>query len=340
MRRSRCEIKTAIDPSSEKFPLQFGLDLASKKGIFSSVNSSLFQRLLLAGLPVFLSIQVSAFPLPVINLWPNKPPGEQSILPEERDSTKPSDGLVAGKSVIRLGNVSLPTLQVFRPPIDKDNGTSVLVLPGGGYHILAMDLEGSEVCEWLNSIGVTGLLVKYRVPKRDGLSENIAPHQDAQRALSLARFHAKEWGINPQRIGVMGFSAGGHLAARLSNNFNDRSYPKIDAADQSSCRPDFTLLIYPAYLTDKAAGDRLNSQLPVSNNTPPTFLAIAQDDPVRVENALQYAIALQASKVPLELHIYPNGGHGYGLRRTQEPVTTWPDRAADWLGRRGLLEKK
>ncbi|MSU32339.1 MAG: hypothetical protein EXS25_06730 [Pedosphaera sp.] len=156
------------------------------------MNSSLFKRLWLAGLPVFLFIQVSATPLPVINLWPSKPPGEQADLPSERDSTKPSDGLVAGKSVIRLGNVSLPTLQVFRPPIDKDNGTSVLVLLGGGYHILAMDLEGSEVCEWLNSIGVTGILVKYRVPKREGLSENIAPHQDAQRALSLARFHAKE----------------------------------------------------------------------------------------------------------------------------------------------------
>lgn len=304
------------------------------------MNSSLIRRFGLAVLPVFLLIKVAATPLPAIELWPGPVPGEQKPLPAEKDITKSTDDLVAGKSVIRLGNVSRPTLQVFRPPADKDTGTAVVVLPGGGYYILAMDLEGTEVCEWLNSIGVTGVLVKYRVPKREGQPENLAPLQDAQRALSLTRFHAAEWGLNPQRIGVMGFSAGGHLSARLSNNFKDRSYPTVDDADRTSCRPDFTLLIYPAYLTDKDNGDRLRPEMPVTGNTPPTFLAIAQDDPVRVENALHYSVALQAAKVPLELHVYPTGGHGYGLRRTKENVTTWPDRAADWLRGRGLLEKK
>ncbi len=261
-------------------------------------------------------------------------------MPEERDTTKATDGLVAGKSVIRLGNVSRPTLQLFRPPASKDTGAAVVVLPGGGYHILAMDLEGTEVCEWLNSIGVTGVLVKYRVPKREGPGENLAPFQDAQRALGLVRSRATEWGIDPNRIGVMGFSAGGHLAARVSNNFKERAYPSVDSAEQASCRPDFTLLIYPAYLTDKEQGDRLRPEMAVSSQTAPTFVAIAQDDPVRVENVLQYAVALQAAKVPMELHVYPTGGHGYGLRRTTEQVTTWSDRATDWLRGRGLLVRK
>jgi acetyl esterase/lipase len=279
----------------------------------------------------------TAAALPPVELWPGTPPGEQKALGEEKDLSKPTDGLVAGKPVIRLGNVSKPTLQVFTPPQGQANGSAVLVCPGGGYHILAMDLEGTEVCEWLNSIGVTAVLLKYRVPRREGSSEGLASIQDAQRALGLTRLNAKSWGINPDRIGVMGFSAGGHLSARLSNNFRERSYPAVDDADRVSCRPDFTLLIYPAYLTDKDKGDQLRPEMPVSNQTPPTFLAISQDDPVRVENALHYSIALQASKVPLELHIYPKGGHGYGLRRTEENVTSWPDRAADWMRGRGLL---
>lgn len=306
----------------------------------TAMRSSRFRLPGLVGLTAFWLLKTSAAPLPATYLWPGPVPGEQKSLPEEKDTTKPADGLVAGKPVIRLGNVSRPSLQIFRPPADKDTGTAVVVLPGGGYYILAMDLEGTEVCEWLNSIGVTGVLVKYRVPKREGQPENLAPLQDAQRALGLTRLHAAEWGFNPRRIGVMGFSAGGHLAARLSNNFQERSYAAVDDADHTSCRPDFTLLIYPAYLTDKDNGDRLRRELTITGNTPPTFLAIAQDDPVRVENALYYSAGLQAAKVPLELHVYPTGGHGYGLRRTKENVTTWPDRAADWLRARGLLEKK
>lgn len=289
---------------------------------------------------VALASETMAASLPALSLWPGRPPGETKVLDAEKDLSKPKDGLVAGKEVIRLGNVSTPTLQVFSPSADKNTGAAVLVCPGGGYHILAMDLEGTEVCEWLNSLGVTAVLLKYRVPRRDGTSEGLAPIQDAQRALGLTRSHAKEWGIRPDRIGVMGFSAGGHLSARLSNQFNERHYPQVDESDRVSCRPDFVMLIYPAYLTDKDKGDQLRPEMPVSSNTPPTFISISQDDPVRVENALHYSLALQAAKVPMELHVYPTGGHGYGLRRTEAAVTTWPDRAADWLRSRGVLSGK
>ena len=276
----------------------------------------------------------------VVELWPNGAPGEKGDIGEERDTTKPSDGWVAGKPVVRLGNVSKPTISVYRPPAGKDTGAAVLVCPGGGYHILAMDLEGTEVCDWLNSIGVTGVLLKYRVPKREGLEKHTAPLQDAQRALGIVREHAKEWGIDPARIGVPGFSAGGHLAAALSNNYDERTYPAVDDADKTSCRPDFAVLVYPAYLTVKDEGDKLAPEMKITTNTPPTFMVMAEDDPVRVENVAFYMLALKNAKVPAELHVFPTGGHGYGLRRTKDLVTTWPDRAADWMRSRGLLKQK
>ena len=304
------------------------------------MKSSSVRRVLAILSPWLAAIFLVAEPLKPVALWPATAPGDKGGLPEEKDTSEPGKGLVAGRPLIRLGNVSNPTLQVFRPPADKDTGASVLVCPGGGYHILALDLEGTEVCEWLNSIGVTGVLVKYRVPKREGQPAHSAPLQDAQRALGLTRFHAKEWGLDPARIGILGFSAGGHLAAVASNNHRERSYPVVDAADKVSCRPDFTVLIYPAYLTDKDANDQVRPELPVASDTPQTFIAISQDDPVRVENALGYATALQKAKVPMELHIYPTGGHGYGLRRTAEDVTTWPVRLGDWMKSRKLLERK
>lgn len=277
-------------------------------------------------------------PAPVA-LWPGRAPGDTGELGEEADTTKPTDNLIAGRRLIRLGKVSQPTLTVFRPPADRDTGASVLVCPGGGYHILALDLEGTEVCEWLNSIGVTGVLLKYRVPRREGREPHAAPLQDAQRALGWVRHRAPELGLDPGRIGVLGFSAGGHLAAALSTN-PDRTYPRVDAADDLSCRPDFTVLVYPGYLAVKEQGDRLPAELKVGATTPPTFLVMAQDDPVRVENVLHYALALQQAKVPMELHVYPAGGHGYGLRRTELPVTTWPDRVADWMKAQGWLRRK
>ncbi|MBI1839429.1 MAG: alpha/beta hydrolase [Verrucomicrobia bacterium] len=274
-----------------------------------------------------------------LDLWPQTAPGEKGDMPAEADTTKSTDGLVAGKRLIRLGNVSKPTMTIYRPKPDKDTGAAVVVCPGGGYHILAIDLEGTEVCEWLNSIGVTAALLKYRVPSRPGLEKHVPPLQDAQRAISLLRQRAGEWGVDPGRIGVLGFSAGGHLAAAVSTA-PDRAYPPMDDADKASSLPDFTVLIYPGYLTVKEEGDKVSPELKITASTPPTFIVITQDDPVRVESALHYALALQSAKASLELHVYPRGGHGYGLRRTAEAVTTWPDRATDWLRGRGLLKAK
>lgn len=293
---------------------------------------------LLVGLAFFLGAASPA--AQVIDLWPGDAPGEKGGMGEEKDMTKSTDNLIAGRPLIRLGNVTRPTLTVYRPPADKDTGAAIIVCPGGGYHILALDLEGTEVCEWLNSIGVTGLLLKYRVPKREGLEKHTAALQDAQRALGLARQRAKEWGIAPGRIGVLGFSAGAHLAASVSTNYRERAYPVVDDADRIDCRPDFTVLIYPAYLTVKEQGDKLAPDLPVTTNTPPTFIAMTQDDPIRVETALFYTLALKQANVPIELHVYPSGGHGYGLRRTKDLVTTWPDRVADWMRSLGWLERK
>lgn len=275
-----------------------------------------------------------------IPLWPGTAPGDKPGLGEEKDTTKPTDDLVGGRRLIRLGNVSQPTLTIYRPPAAQANGAAVVVCPGGGYHILAMDLEGTEVCEWLNSIGVTGVLLKYRVPRREGLEKHTAALQDAQRAMGLTRQHAKEWGIDPQRIGVLGFSAGGHLAAAASANTTSRTYPEVDAADRLDARPNFTVLIYPAYLTVKEQGDKVAPELPITTNTPPTFIAICQDDPVRVENAYFFALALKQGGVPAELHVYPTGGHGYGLRPSNQLVTTWPARVTDWMRSRGWLEKR
>ena len=278
----------------------------------------------------------AAEPAKVIELWPGTAPGEKGDIGEEHDTTKPTDHSVAGQPVIRLGNVSKPTITIYRPPAAKDTGAAVMVCPGGGYHILAMDLEGTEVCEWLNSLGITGVLLKYRVPQRTGLEKHTSALQDAQRALGIVRSRAKEWAINPKRIGVLGFSAGGHLAATLSNNSEQRSYPKVDDSDAASCRPDFTLLIYPAYLTVKEEHDKIAPELNVTSNTPPTFVAMTQDDPLRVESAMFYALGLRKANVPFELHVYPKGGHGYGLRPSKDLVTTWPQRAAEWLSQSGI----
>jgi acetyl esterase/lipase len=281
----------------------------------------------------------AAEPAQIVELWPGAAPGEKGAIGAEQDQTKPADALVDGRRVIRLGNVSRPTLSVYRPAPERDTGAAVLVCPGGGYHILALDLEGTEVCEWLNSIGVTGVLLKYRVPKRAGLEKDTAALQDAQRALGLMRQHAAQWGVDPRRLGVLGFSAGGHLSAALSTRFETRTYPVVDAADSLSCRPDFAVLIYPAYLTGEGAADAQALDRRVRTNTPPTFLAMAQDDPVRVENVLHYSLALQQHHVPFALHVFPRGGHGYGLRRTANPVTAWPDRVADWLRSEGWLKR-
>lgn len=296
------------------------------------------RNVVLAVLAASVTASLAADPTP-IPLWPKKVPGETATLPAEADQTKPTDKLIAGRPIIKLGNVSIPTITIYKPDAAKDTGAAVLVCPGGGYSILALDLEGTEVCAWLNSIGVTGVLLKYRVPRRADLPRHVPPLQDAQRALGLVRYRAGELGLDPRRIGILGFSAGGHLAAALSCTYDSRTYDVVDDADKESCRPDFVVLIYPGYLAVKEKNEALPPELSISpTKTPPTFLAMAEDDPVRVENALFYYVALKNAHVPAELHLYPTGGHGYGLRRTADNVTTWPDRVADWMKTAGWLK--
>jgi acetyl esterase/lipase len=285
------------------------------------------------------ALMLNAAPLAPISLWPQTPPGEKGDIGEERDMTKPTDGIVAGKRVIRLGNVSQPTLTIYPAPPSKATGAAVLICPGGGYHILAMDLEGTEVAEWLNSIGVTAGLLKYRVPARKDRERYEAPLEDAQRALSLMRHRAAEWGIDPKRIGIMGFSAGAHLSAVASCRFDRRTYTPVDAADQTDCRPDFVMLIYPAYLTVQKENDKIAPELTISSNVPPTFIVQTQDDKIRVENSLFYYLALKQANVRAELHVFPTGGHGYGLRPSSHAVTTWPGLAEQWMRGLGLLER-
>jgi acetyl esterase/lipase len=293
-------------------------------------------RILAAGL--YVSAAALAAPPTPIPLWPGGAPGEQPGPGDEKDTTTEKSPLVSGKRVARVGGITNPTIQVFAPPKEKNTGTAVVVFPGGGYNILALDLEGTEICEWLKSIGVTGVLLKYRVPPHKGAVRHAAPLQDAQRAVRLVREHAKEWGVDTARVGILGFSAGGHLAAAASTNFTVDAYPPADDADKLSCRPDFAVLIYPAYLTVKAEGDKIAPELTVTDHTPPTFLVQAEDDGVRVENSLFYYLALKNAKVPAEMHLYAKGGHGYGLRSTENPVTGWPSLAEHWLHTIGVLK--
>jgi acetyl esterase/lipase len=286
---------------------------------------------------LFASAVFAAEP-PAQPIWPKGAPNDPGVSGPEQDTTKTTDNLVGGRKLIRLGNVNNPTIAIYRPAKNKDTGTTVVVFPGGGYNILALDLEGQEVCEWLNSIGVTGVLLKYRVPARKDRPRYAAPLEDAQRAVGIVRSRAKELGLRADRIGVLGFSAGGHLAAALSTNYAQRTYAKVDAADDASCRPDFTLLIYPAYLTVREKNDEIAPELKIDEHTPPTFLVQAEDDGVRVENSIFYYAALRKAKVPAEMHLYPVGGHGYGLRRTDQLVTTWPARAEEWLRSLGVLK--
>ena len=258
---------------------------------------------------------------------------------EEHDTTKPTDNLIAGRPLVRLGNVSVPTLTLYLAPKARNNGAAVVVFPGGGYSILAMDLEGTEVCDWLNGIGVNCLLLKYRVPGSGPYPKSSAALQDAQRAMGMARLHAGEWGIDPKRVGVLGFSAGGHLAAAISTHYDERLYPAVDAADQESCKPDFAIVIYPGYLAIADKNFAFNPDIPVTAATPPTFLVQAEDDPVHVENVIQYFMTLKRAGVQAELHVYSKGGHGYGLRPTELPVTHWPGLAATWLRTIGVVGK-
>jgi acetyl esterase/lipase len=290
--------------------------------------------LVLFAAPTYMNSQTPAWQpssgYNTLRLWPNGAPGAKAVSAAEADTTTSKDNLIAGKTVVRLGNVSEPTVTVY-PPKGKNTGAAVVVFPGGAYQILAMDLEGTEVCEWLSSKGVTCVLLKYRVPDSGPYPKSAAALQDAQRALGLVRSHAAEWHIDERRIGVLGFSAGGHLAATLSTHFDQRVYDSVDGGDKVSCRPDFAVLVYPAYLADPERNFAPSPNIKPTEKTPPTFIVQAEDDPIYVENATTYFLALKNAKVPAELHIYAQGGHGYGLRNNGMPVTTWPQSVETWL---------
>jgi len=273
----------------------------------------------------------------VLQLWPGKPPGEDKPLEKEYDLTKPGDRTIAGKPVIRLTNVSVPTLTVYAAAADRHTGAAVIICPGGGHRVLAWDLEGTEVAEWFAARGVTAVVLKYRVPARDPKVRYRAAVQDAQRAVSFVRSKASEWKLDPLRIGILGFSAGGETAG-LTALFDQRLYEPADAIDRFSCRPDFAALIYPGGLTDKEGG-KLYAHVKVTPGTPPFFFAHAGDDNVSAENSVLLYLELKRAKVAAELHVYASGGHGFGLRPTEHPCTTWPERCEAWLKSLGMLKR-
>jgi len=277
-----------------------------------------------------------------VPIWPGPVPDAQPVAGPE--DTAPVDApLVAGRPWVPVGKVSQPTMTVYSPK-GKNTGAAIVVFPGGGYWILAIDLEGTEVCDWLTSRGITCVLLKYRVPG-DRLLPRSGPYpkspmalEDAQRTVGLVRFHAAEWHIDPHKIGVLGFSAGGHLVAAMSTHFKQRLYPAVDAADKESCRPDFAVALYPGHLSLAANSFGLNPDIHVTRQTPPTFLLQNEDDPVDgVEHSLSYYAALKKAGVPVEMHLYAQGGHGFGLRRTKLPATGWPQLVETWLGTIGMI---
>jgi acetyl esterase/lipase len=305
-------------------------------------------------------------------IWPGVVPDAQPVAGPEVAKTTGKEFLVAGRPAVGVSNVSRPTMTVYLPS-GKNTGAAVVVFPGGGYEDLAIDLEGTEVCDWLTSKGITCVLLKYRLPgerhypksapypKSGPYPESPMALEDAQRTVGLVRFHAAEWHIDPHKIGVLGFSSGGHLSAAMSTHFDKRLYPAVDAADKESCRPDFAVAIYPGHLSlsaaewdasqgakkfvvhhppnvDKALG--LNPEIPVTIRTPPTFLLQAEDDHVdNVDDSLAYYIALKKVGVPVEMHLYAQGGHAFGLRRTKFPITEWPQLVETWLSTIGMISE-
>ena len=286
-----------------------------------------------------------------ILIWPGAAPDAQPVVkPESVETDTDPKELVAGKPWVYISNVSRPTMTVYSPK-GKNTGAAVVVFPGGGYEELAIDLEGTEACDWLTAKGITCVLLKYRVPApRSGPYWGAYPQspialEDAQRTVGLVRFHAAEWQIDPHKIGVTGFSAGGHLVAAMSVHF-DRLYTTVDAADKVSCRPDFAVAIYPGHLSfgdESLKTPKLNPDIAshITRQTPPTFILQNEDDHVdNVNDSLVYYIALKNAGVPVEIHLYAQGGHAFGLRRTKLPVTRWPELVETWLGTIGMIATK
>jgi acetyl esterase/lipase len=280
----------------------------------------------------------------VVELWPDKAPGESTKTGAERIHMSPRldrKKVEVTEPTRLITDVTDPTLTIYRPAKDKDTGTAMLICPGGGYWDLYWQLEGEEVAAWLNSIGVSGIILKYRVPRHaDEPKDQPArrPLQDAQRAVSLVRSKARAWGIDPQRIGMVGFSAGGHLAIATAINFEKRSYPAIDEVDTNSCRPDFAILVYPGYLKAKDK-DELAPGLEIPAGTPPIFLAHGGADIISPpENSVLMYLALRRAGIPAELHVYALAAHDFGVRPSEQPCSTWTESCVVWLRAQGFLK--
>jgi acetyl esterase/lipase len=282
----------------------------------------------------------------VVPLWPGKPPeetgniGAEKTLLSRAQDRKTSE---VTQPTRLITNVTAPTITIRRPPKDKDTGAAMLICPGGGYWNLYWEVEGEEVADWLNSIGVTGILLKYRVPRyKDEVKTEPAkrPLMDSQRAVSLVRSRAKEWGIDPNRIGIVGFSAGGHLSIATATNFDKRSYEPVDEVDKVSCRPDFAVALYSGYLQPKGK-EGLSPSIRIPRETPPVFLAHGGADVVSLpDNSVLMYQALKKAGIPTELHVYANSAHGFGVRPSERTHATWTRSCADWLRQQGFLTPK
>lgn len=292
-----------------------------------------------------LAVELQAAEKPfTVTLWPGKPADDNaaSIGAEKffelNVGGKPYQ--VGGKPTRWLTNVTTPTLTIYRPARDKETGTAMLICPGGGYHNLGWDVEGEEIAAWLNSLGVTGIILKYRCPRRPGDIKGeppLGPLKDAQRAVSLVRSRAKEWGIEPNRIGMVGFSAGGHLVGATCTQFEKRAYEAQDAVDKVSCRPDFGIMAYSGYFRrDK---DELSPTIRVTSQAPPLFIVHATDDAISmVDHSVIMYLAMKRAGVSTEMHIYATGGHGFGVRQVGHPCVEWTKTCAAWLHKHDFLK--
>lgn len=283
---------------------------------------------------VSLVLPLSAAEPVALDLWPEgKVPGlaagEKEEIVEEMDERIGS----------RVTKVTKPKITVYKPDPSIDTGAAIVICPGGGYNILAYDLEGVEVAKWLNEIGVTGVVLHYRVPRAKDGEAYVNPLKDAQRAIRVTRAHAEEWKIDPNKIGILGFSAGGNLAA-VASNADEKTYEAVDEADQLNARPNFSVLIYPAYLNPKDKDTELTEEVAVDESTPPAFMIHTSDDRISSTGSIAYYLGLKRLGIPAELHIFPQGGHGYGLRPTDKRVTGWPELATGWLKTEILAEGK
>ncbi len=285
-------------------------------------------RLLSLTLLFAASLAHAADPI-VVKLWPKGAPEKPDFKIEPEASVDKGDG------ILRTSNVSDPTIAIYKA--EKPNGTAVVVCPGGGYSILAIEHEGTKVCEWFNSIGVTAVLLKYRVPRRDNTAPYAAPLQDAQRAMGIVRHRAAEWGIKPDRIGILGFSAGGNLTVMTSLHPNERTYPEDPALDMDA-RPNFMIPVYPAYLvTDDKNPTTLKPEIVVTKDAPKACFVHANDDKISAAGDALIYLEYKKLDIPAELHIYGKGGHGFGMKPGDNPVNHWTDRVGEWMKSMGLL---